>query len=199
MDSQIPRLELTQELMESANNFALKEAKRCCPKHMRDDAIQSALLYLMTTPPRHDPAKGGAPETLIYMRIRWSILNYMKLEEKRLEDNKRADRPILMGKMEAVSENHRNEFRSESFQTADLRGTNWTVDDMLEFIDDRESCAMCKSVIENNGNVSKAARELDIPPSTVRARVKALAPKLITAGFNPYRAGVFDGDDDDKG
>lgn len=198
MDSKIPRLKLTQELMTIANKFALKEAKRCCPKHMRDDAVQSALLYLMTTPPRHDPAKGGSPTTLIYMRIRWSILNYMKLEEKRMEDNKRADRPILMGKMEAVSENHKNEFRSESFQTADLRDTNWTVEDMLEFIDDQESRVMCKSVIENNGNVSKAARELGIPPSTVRYRVEALAPKLITAGFNPYRAGVFD-DDDDQG
>jgi len=195
MDSNIPRLELTQEMMTSANNFAREEAKRICPKHMRDDAIQSALLYLMTTPPRHDSAKGGSPTTLIYMRIRWSILNYMKREEKRLEDTKRADRPILMGKMEAVSENHRNEFRSEAFQTADLRGTNWTVDDMLEFIDDQGSRAMCKSVIENKGNVSKAARELGIPPSTVRYRVDTLAPKLIAAGFNPYRVGVFDDDD----
>lgn len=192
MDSAKYELELTDELLKKAKKFAYKEAKRCCPKFLsRDDAVQEALMELYRKPPDFDPTKETKPTTLIYLIVRRKMMTYIMRESQR-----RASKPIVFVDIEQLSERVESKAQSNSSidRTANFRGANWTVDDMLEFIDDQESYAMCKSVIENNGNVSKAARKLGIKPSTVRARVKALAPMLITAGFNPYRAGVFDDD-----
>ncbi len=192
MDSAKYELELTDELLKKAKKFAYKEAGRCCPKYLsRDDAVQEALMELFRKPLDFDPTKETKPTTLVYLVVRRKMMTYIMRESQR-----RTNKPILFMDIEQLSERAESKAQSKNSidKTANFRGTNWTVDDMLEFIDDQGSRAMCRSVIKNNGNVSKAARELEIPPSTVRDRVKALAPKLITAGFNPYRAGVFDDD-----
>lgn len=193
MDSAKYELELTDELLKKAKKFAYKEAGRRCPNYLsRDDAVQVALMELIRKPPEFDPTKKTKPTTLIYLIVRRKMMTYIMRESRR-----RTNKPIVFVDIELLSEQVESKAQSNIVidKTACFRGTNWTVDDMLEFIDDQEIYAMCKSVIENNGNVSKAARKLGIKPSTVRARVKALAPKLITAGFNPYRVGVFDDDD----
>lgn len=58
-------------------------------------------------------------------------------------------------------------------------------DDVLQFVDNRETQALCRLVIECGGNVSEAARRLGVSEGTVRYRLRLLAPKLRAAGFHP--------------
>lgn len=186
-----PELELTSDLIESANNFAYKLAKKRCPKHIdHDDAVQEALLKLISKPPRFDPARGAKPTTLIYTIIDRAIIDYIKRENK-----KHYDHFVHLDGMETVSDGGDDEERDEPHthikmrRPADYVETGWTTDDILEFIDNEESRALCRLVIECGGNISEAARQLGVREGTVRYRLKLLAPKLRAAGFNPNAKG----------
>jgi len=62
-------------------------------------------------------------------------------------------------------------------------------EDIFDFIDNEDSRALCRLYIECAGNMSKTARLLGIHESTVRYRLKMLAPKLRAAGFDPPAPG----------
>lgn len=64
-----------------------------------------------------------------------------------------------------------------------------TLDDILRFIDCPESRALCRLYVECDCNTSEVARRLRVVEGTVRNRLKMLAPKLIAAGFYPFRRG----------
>jgi transcriptional regulator with AAA-type ATPase domain len=68
-----------------------------------------------------------------------------------------------------------------------LQTKRWTTDDILEFIDNEDSRALCRLVIECDGNLSKTASRLGISEGTVRYRLRMLAPKLLARGFNPFK------------
>ena len=191
MDPLKPELELTPDLIESAKKFAYKLARKRCPKHIdHDDAVQEALLKLISKPPRFEPERNAKPTTLIYTIIDRAIIDHIKRENK-----KYADRFVQLDELETVSDGGDDDEGNEPSthirmrRPADLRGSGWTTDDILKFIDNEESRALCGLVIECGGNLSEAARRLDMPESTIRYRLKLLAPKLEAAGFNPYAKG----------
>lgn len=69
----------------------------------------------------------------------------------------------------------------------DLTWKGLTTDDILRYIDDDSSRHLCETVLLCDGNMSKAGRQLGVSEGTVRSRLKILGPKLLAAGFNPYR------------
>lgn len=74
-------------------------------------------------------------------------------------------------------------------RTAELTRSRWNLDDILKYIDNEDSRDLCRLVIECNGNLSEAARRLNLSEGTVRYRLKLLGPKLIAAGFDPFSQG----------
>ncbi len=83
---------------------------------------------------------------------------------------------------EAVPRNGPSERRPADYSRKGL-----TTDDILQYIDSEESRALCRLVIECKGNMSEAARRLGVSEGKVRYRLKMLAPKLLAAGFQPFR------------
>lgn len=72
-DSASKEMELTSELLEYARSVALKESKKRSPKFVdSDDAAHAAVLHLMSSPPKFDPAKGASQRTLIYIAVQRS-------------------------------------------------------------------------------------------------------------------------------
>ena len=92
-----------------------------------------------------------------------------------LEDGTADETPT----MELVTENRR----------AALTRSRWPLDDILQYIDNEDSRALCRLVIACDGNISAAARRLKLSEGTVRYRLKLLEPKLRAAGFGPPTGG----------
>ena len=59
------------------------------------------------------------------------------------------------------------------------------VEDMLRFIDNEDSRALCWTVIQCDGNYSEVARRMKLSEGTVRYRLNMLEPKLRAAGYKP--------------
>jgi RNA polymerase sigma factor (sigma-70 family) len=213
MNDPSPReLELTPDLLEYAKAIAIKEAQKHCPGFVKyADVAQEVALKLICKPPKYDPLKGASAKTLIYTIVQRNVLKYVGRERRNagrfnqvfeqkpafrepkegkliepvagttsararmiyLEDLQAADDAV---RFEQPAERHPRDFRTKSV----------TIDDILEFVDSEESRSLCRLVIDCNGNVSEAARRLDVSEGTVRYRLKLLAPKLIAAGFNPF-------------
>ncbi len=199
MDPLKPELELTPDLIKSAKKFAYKLAKKRCPKHIdHDDAVQEALLKLVSNPPRYDSSRGAKETTLIYTVIDRAMIDYIKRENR-----KHADRFVQLDELETRVSDGGDDDDGNKPRTyirirrpGDLRGSGWTTDDILKFIDSEESRALCRLVIECGGNVSEAARRLKVREGTIRYRLRLLGPKMLAAGFNPHKMG---GDYDDLG
>ena len=69
----------------------------------------------------------------------------------------------------------------------DLEGTiNGT-----QYIDNEDSRALCRTIMECDGNVSEAARRLGMKESTIRYRLNLLIPKLLAKGFKVVSEGEF--------
>lgn len=175
-------IEITPDLIDYARKSAYKEAKkRFHDVAKRKDAAQSAVLHLMSRPPKYDPTKGAAVKTLIYTVVQRHVQKYVGRE---FRHGKRFMQP------EPVNKNDQD----DAFDPLDhaenrrvkLQTKGWTTDDILEFIDNEDSRALCRLVIECGGNLSETARRLSITEGTVRYRLRMLAPKLLARGFNPF-------------
>lgn len=206
-------LELTPDVLDYAKAVALKEAEKRCPKYVDfGDVVQHALLRLMSKPPRYDPARGASPKTLIYTIVQRAVLKYVAWECKRGKRYQQFPAPVpASGKVddraepeavtkvvrermievtEAKAPNDRGVSDEPRVKrTAEFTTTGWTTEDVLEFIDNEDSRALCRMVIECGGNVSAAARQLGLTEGAVRHRLKMLAPKLLAAGFDPFEQG----------
>jgi len=191
-------LQLTDELLEFAKARALHEAGRHCPPWVdRQDVVQQVMLGLLAKPPKYDLSKGVSEKTLIHTVVRRIVLKYVAREKKRAgrfmqppwrktagkldeDETPEYELPVELSRggppAEKKSINRRVELLSKSS----------TTDDVLEFIDNEESRALCRLVIECGGNVSEAARRLGLSEGTVRYRLRLLAPKLRAAGFRPF-------------
>jgi RNA polymerase sigma factor (sigma-70 family) len=195
-DSSPQELELTPELLEYAKMSARKEAHRYCrlwgvdgeiKRSVFHDAVQDALLHLVSKPPRFDPARGASPKTLIYTIVQRAVAKSM------VRALKHARRFPLTDEPEAdLDEDGEDDIRRRGDAGRPenkLTRTEWTADDILEFIDNEESRALCRLFIEYNGNRSAVARRLGLTEGAVRHRLKLLGPKLLAAGFNPFSQG----------
>lgn len=207
-------LELTQDLLDYAKAIALIEAQKRCPKYVDfGDVVQHALLHLMSKPPKYDPARGASPKTLIYTIVQRAVHKYVARECKRGKRFRQFPEPApAPGKVddraepEAVSEvvrermielteakardDERPSSEAPGTRLADLTTTGWTKDDVLQYIDNEDSRALCRLVIECGGNLSEVARQLHVTEGTVRYRLRLLAPKLRAAGFDPFEGGT---------
>ncbi len=187
-------LKLTPDLLEYAKAVALKEAEKRCPKYVDfGDVVQHALLHLMSKPPRYDPARGASPKTLIYTIVQRAVLKYVALECKRGSRSKQFDEPVGVSEdtEDGVYVDHEPaHHRITERRAAELSKSGWTMDDVLQYIDNEDSRALCRLVIECGGNLSEVARQLHVTEGTVRYRLRLLAPKLRAAGFDPFEGGT---------
>jgi len=182
MNSSPQELELTPELLAYARAVALKEARKHCPEHASyDDVVQEALLQLIRMPPKFDPSRGASEKTLIYTIVQRAVLKFAEREAKHAHRFRQFAEPVEDEEPEEhlVTEN----------RPAQLTRSRWSMDDILQYIDNDESRALCRLVIECKGNLSDAARRLGLSEGTVRYRLKILGPKLLAAGFDPFSDG----------
>jgi len=188
MASEPRELELTPDLLEYAKAVVLKEAQKRCPRYVDfDDVIQFAMLQLLRRPPKFDPSRGASPKTLIYTIVYRAVIKYAKLEAKQARRFRQSSEPteVSMGGEDIEPAHHGMSER----RTTELTESGWSMDDILQFIDNENSRALCKLVIECGGNLSEAARRLGLSEGTVRYRLKLLGPKLLAAGFDPFLTG----------
>jgi len=205
MTSEPHELELTPDLLEYAKAVALKEApKHCSPRLSRptaapsggdervwDDVVQVAILELVRRPPKFDPSRGAAPKTLIYTIVQRAVIKYAVREAKHADRYKQIPEAVELseGLEEGTVERTPKINLTTERRTAVLTGSRWNLDDVLRYIDNEDSRALCRLVIECNGNVSEVARRLKLSEGTVRYRLKLLGPKLTAAGFDPFSQG----------
>jgi RNA polymerase sigma factor (sigma-70 family) len=188
MDPRQKELELTPDLLEYAKAVALKEAQKRCPRYVDfDDVIQFAMLQLIRRPPKFDPSRGASPKTLIYTIVHRAVIKYAKIEAKQACRFRQS--PESVGASRDGERNEPADHRISERRTAELSRSGWSMDDILQFIDNEDSRALCRLVIECGGNLSEAARRLGLSEGTVRYRLKLLGPKLLAAGFDPFLTG----------
>ena len=187
-DSSAPELELTPDLLEYAKAVALKEAQKLCPPHVDyDDAVSDARLHLISKPPKHDPARGVSPKTLIYTVVQRAVLKYVGREcrhagrfkqvvrTKTGDDDDREEALDALARGEEVNRRQRN-----------LLADDRPPEDIFEFIDNEDSRALCRLFIECDGNVSEVARRMNLSEGAIRYRLTMLRPRLVAAGFDPF-------------
>lgn len=189
-------LQLTPELLELARSYAFQEAAKRCPRWMDyDDVVQDVMLNLLRMPPKYDPSKGASEKTLLHTVVQRIVLKYVAREMRRASRFAEPPRQKPEGEQEG-DEAPEDELPVELSRGATPKKTidrrvellrkSSTLDDILEFIDNEGSKALCGLVIECGGNVSEAARRLGLSEGTVRYRLRLLAPKLRAAGFCPF-------------
>jgi len=188
-ESQAKEMELTPELLEYAKAVALKLARKyCIPRIRYDDVVQHAMLHLLHRPPKYDPSRGAKPKTLINIVVQRAVMKFTQREKK--HDRRYTQSPEFFD-VPAGQDGDTGERTRKIDMIADRRpgmfpGDRWTLDDILLYIDSEESRAMCRVVVECDGNMSKAARRLKLSEGTVRYRLKLLGPKMRAAGFEPF-------------
>ena len=205
MTSEPQELELTPDLLEYAKAVALRLApKHCKPRLARPTAVKSDLderpwadlvqevtLQLLRRPPKFDPARGASPKTLIYTIVQRAIMKYGARQARHEQRFRQPPDTVVLSEGLAddmVDETPTAELITERRHVA-LTRSRWNLDDILMYVDNEDSRALCRLVIECDGNVSAAARRLKLSEGTVRYRLKLLAPKLRAAGFDPFSQG----------
>lgn len=199
-------LELTAELLEFARACALQEARKFCSARVEyDDVVQEVLLKLLENPPKYDPSKGASEKTLLHTIVRRLVLKYVSREKRRGE---RLPQVVVR---ETAGEQDEEKAQDEAFPVELGRGRDRkktvnrrvalldkfsATDDVLQFIDNSETQALCRLVIECGGNVSEAARRLGLSEGTVRYRLRLLAPKLRAAGFHPVEGMTWEDEEE---
>jgi len=188
MDPSPKKLELTPDLLEYAKAVALKEAPKHCGSHVSyDDVVQDVQLRLLRRPPKFDPSRGASPQTLIYTIVKRAVMKFATRETKQAGRFRQFPEPARASRDGEEGEPAHHGISER--RTTELTRSRWSLDDILKYVDNEDSRALCRLVIECNGNVSEAARRLNLSEGTVRYRLKLLAPKLIAAGFDPFSQG----------
>ena len=186
-------LELTPDLLDYARRVALKEAqKRCRPGVDHDDAAQQALLHLIAKPPVWDPARGAKPKSLVYTVIQRAVMKFAVRERKTVRKFQPL-RPPSDARQKATDGVYPEPSGTEIARnrTVGLSQSFWTMEDVLDFIDNETSRETCRVIMESGGNVSEAARRLGRSESAIRTRIDVLIPKLLAKGFKVVSEGEF--------
>jgi DNA-directed RNA polymerase specialized sigma24 family protein len=186
-------IELTPDLLDYARRVGFAAAKQHCePGVSHDDVVQEALLHLIAKPPVWDPARGASPKTLIFVIVKTAVLKHAEREERALRNFKtlRVAADTRQNASEGVYEDPKGREIASS-RTVGLSQSSWATEDVLEFIDNEDSRALCRTIMECDGNVSEAARRLGLKESTVRYRLGLLIPKLLAKGFKVVSEGEF--------
>lgn len=192
-DPSPPELELTPDLLDYAREKGIEIAKSFRnPRIDPEDASQHALLHLIAKPPKWDPARGATPTTLIHTIVRRAVSKFVEREARAVKKFKTMHEPAESS-AEAADGVHPNPVGTEidRNRTVGLSQSSWATEDVLEFIDNEDSRALCRMIVECDGNVSEAARRLGMKESTVRYRLKLLIPKLLAKGFKVVSEGEF--------
>ena len=205
MTSEPKELELTPDLLEYAKAVARKLAPdHCKPRLARPtaaksdlderpwaDLAQEVILQLLRRPPKFDPARGASPKTLIYTIVQRAVMKYGARQAR--HDRRYRQPPDTVVLSEGLADGTVDETPTMELVTerrhAALTRSRWNLDDILMYVDSEDSRALCRLVIECDGNISQAARRLKLSEGTVRYRLKLLAPKLRAAGFDPLTQG----------
>ena len=205
MTSEPRELELTPDLLEYAKAVALRLAPdHCKPRLARPtaaksdlderpwaDLVQEVTLQLLRRPPKFDPARGASPKTLIYTIVQRAVMKYGARQAKHEERYRQPPDTVVLSEGladDTVDETPTAELITERRHVA-LTRSHWPLDDILQYIDNEDSRALCRLVIECDGNISAAARRLKLSEGTVRYRLKLLEPRLRAAGFGPPTGG----------
>jgi len=188
--SELQELVLTPDLLDFAKRSALKEAKkRCTRRIIYDDVVQYAMLQLLSRPPKFDPERGTSPKTLIYTIVLRAVIKYATREKQQFDRYGSLPRTKVVseGLEEGTVERMPTINQISERRTAALTRSRYSLDDIFQFIDNEDSKALCRVVMECGGSRSKAARRLGLSEGTVRYRLKLLVPKLRAAGFDPFQ------------
>ncbi|MFN0131854.1 MAG: helix-turn-helix domain-containing protein [Phycisphaerales bacterium] len=135
---------------------------------------------MIAKPPVWDPARGASPKSLIYTVIQWAVMKYAEREERALGKFRTLLEPVdtRHNASDGVYEDPAGR-EIASNRTVGLSQSSWATEDVLEFIDNEDSRALCRTIVECDGNVSEAARRLGMKESTIRYRLKLMIPKLL--------------------
>lgn len=186
-------LDLTPDLLDYARQKGIEIAKGFRnPRIDPEDATQHALLHLIAKPPRWDPARGASPKTLIHTIVQRAVIKFVEREARDVRQFKTLREPTESSPAAAEGV-HPDPVGTEiaSSRTVSLSQSFWATEDVLEFIDNEDSRALCRTIMECDGNVSDAARRLGMKESTIRYRLKLLIPKLLAKGFKVVSEGEF--------
>lgn len=194
-----------------------------------NDVVQEALLHLMSRPPKFDPTKGASEETLIYTAVYYAVRKAAGREGRQLARYRPHHGVAVGGEREEVLECDQDDACIKSIERdaavtvrpqdrLDVgdrrvaqrkgdagiqrhRGSPELLDEMLEFIDNEESRALCRLLVECDCNIIEAARRLESPEGraryrlkkltegAIRHRLKVLGPKMLAGGFDPASCG----------
>lgn len=177
-DTSSSGLELTPNLTEYAKAVALKVAQRSCPPHVDfEDAVQEAMLSLMSALPKYDASKKAAPKTFIHLVVQRAVAKYADREHRKLKPLRSfgATAGADSGPSEEQVQTHR---RLLGRWASDHDAGAARVDEALELLDNEDSRKLCRLLIEHTGNRSEVARSLGISEGAVRYRMTLLMPKL---------------------
>lgn len=193
MDPSPQEVELTPEMIEYARAVALKEAPwHCGPGVSFEDVAHEAVLQLMRRPPKYDPSRGADVKTLIYTIVFRAVIKYATREGMVV----RRLKPFIGTSDDAPDappgptvDQVRTHHRLTGKWPTRHEASQALVEEMLRFIDNAESRAMCRYFIDYKGNKSKVAKRMKLTEGAVRHRLKMLGPKLRAAGFDPFPKG----------
>ncbi|MBI1373922.1 MAG: sigma-70 family RNA polymerase sigma factor [Phycisphaera sp.] len=208
MNEPSPReIELTPDLLEYARAVALKEApKYCRPRLARPtaalsdldeqpwaDVVQEATMQLLRHPPKYDPSRGADVKTLIYTIVQRAVSKFATRENRKRKKtlNQYPERENDKAPLEPTDDQARFHQRMIGTGSTKHEALRAIVEDMLRFIDNEDSRALCWMVIQCDGNYSEVARRMKLSEGAVRYRLKMLEPKLRAAGYTP----PWEGDD----
>jgi RNA polymerase sigma factor (sigma-70 family) len=180
-------LQLTPDLLEYAKAVALIEAQKHCGRRLHyDDAIQEAEMALWKSASRYNPARGASVKTFIYTIVQRAVIKFATREGRKVRRLKVFPKPPRASDETGADEDAQLPL---PHRIADERAREWayTLDDILRYIDCEESRALCRLVVECKGSTRAAARHMGVVEGTVRYRLRLLAPRLIAAGFNPFK------------
>lgn len=192
-DPSPPELDLTPDLLDYARKKGIEIAKGFRnPRIDPEDAAQQALVHLIAKPPRWDPARGATPTTLIHTIVQRAVIKFVEREARDV----RQFRALIEPAESSPTSNegvHPDPVGTEiaNSRTVGLSQSFWAKEDVLDFIDNEDSRALCRVIMECEGNVSEAARRLGMKESTVRYRLGLLIPKLLAKGFKVVSEGEF--------
>lgn len=194
-------LELTPDLLKYVEAVVMKEAPKYCPPRLARpraapsdldekpwaDVVQEATLELLRHPPKYDPTRGADVKTLIYTIVQRAVIKFATREKKKRKKtlNQYSEQANDQAPLEPTDDQAQFHHRMTGTGPTEHEARRALVEDMLRFIDNEESRAMCWLLLQCNGNYSEVARRLKLSEGTVRYRLKMLAPKLRAAGFIP--------------